>query len=55
MFYIFWKVFVYVVECSEDVDVGVDDYDDVVEDVDGVMYVDVSELCYFLSIIDVGG
>lgn len=46
---------VHAAERSEDVDVGADDYDDVVEDVDGAMYADASELCYFLSTTDVGG
>lgn len=52
-----WKVpvRVHAAERSEDVDVGADDYDDVVEDVDGAMYADASELCYFLSTTDVGG
>ena len=44
-----------VAERSEDVGVGADDYDDVVEDVDGAMYADASELCYFSSTIDDGG
>lgn len=45
----------HVAERSEDVDVGADDYDDVVGDIDGAMYADAYELCYFSSTTDVGG
>lgn len=57
MAYTSWKVpaRAHVAERSEDVNAGDDDYDDVVEDLDGVMYADASELCYFSSTADVGG
>ena len=45
---------VHVAEHSEDVDVGEDDCDDVVKDVDGAMHADASELYFFLSTADVG-
>ena len=45
----------HVAERSEDVNAGADDYDDVVEDVDGAIYDDARELCYFSSTTDVGG
>lgn len=46
---------VHVAKGRQDENVGDDDYDDVVEDVDDAIYADASELCFFLSTADVGG